>query len=374
MLLSRMVVHRIAWAPLAVILAALSPTATWAQPDATTSPTAAAEAIRRYAADPLKNRRELRAFRNMDAAQAGPAMSLVLADSDLRAGRRAAAARRFEDVLATHPTPPWSVWAHLGLGSISLQNDDLDGARDHYVMAAGENSPSRNLAIFVLGVIEAQGDEWDEAKARFAEVSTSPFAGPSLRSAALLAHAYVAYWSGDLREAAAAFAAAPSHLDDPRYHDDARYGEAIARWRLGERDDALRALQALAVETREGRRPPMTAGLVMLDDEALLKTGFADYRRSPLTSPDDKMATMFDLDASALARAALRSLGGADAAVPAAAPVAALEQPTPPPSTAANRQATTSAAEPVESYLTPALIALGVLAAVVFAIQRRSAV
>ncbi|HEV7735531.1 MAG TPA: tetratricopeptide repeat protein [Candidatus Binatia bacterium] len=379
MLWGRMVTHRIAWIPLTVALAALIPSAgtTWAQPDATTPPSDASEAIRRYAADPMKNRKELRAFRTMDAAQAGPAMSLVLADSDLRAGRRTAAARRFEEVLATHPTPPWNVWAHLGLGSIAMQNDDLESAREHYTTAAAEDSPSRNLALFVLGIIDAQSDDWVEAKARFDEVSASTFAGPSLRSAALLGHAYVAYWSGDLREAADAFAAAPSKLADPRYHDDARYGEAIARWRLGEREDALRTLRVLAAETREGRRPPMTNGLVMLDNDALLKTGFADYRRAPLTSPDDKMAAMFDLDSSAMARAALRSLGGADAAtVPAAAPVvapAALEQ-SPPPFPSPSHKAATSGAEPVESYLTTALIALGVLVAVVLAIQRRGAV
>src|SRR5262245_14949974 len=85
-----------------------------------------------YTRDPSQGRHALRALGRDDPALLPPVVLLALADSDLRLGRRRAAARRFEQVLAVGAEDPWNSWAEIGLGSVALTAGDRATARAHY--------------------------------------------------------------------------------------------------------------------------------------------------------------------------------------------------------------------------------------------------
>lgn len=224
-------------------------------------------AIRRWAQDPLRNRRLVRRLGREERGDVPPVVLLALADAQLRARRFAAADALFARAAAADPGAPTAAWAALGrawAAVLALPPDaDARAALDRLVAAA-----------------------------------------PAGAATALL-RAYARWWAG-AADAAAAFDAAAAAADGALV-DDARYGAARARLRAGDRDTALAMLRDLATWAPTARGT-VTPALVALERDAVLRAAFARYRRAPARAPTAQLHRLLDGDGALLARAALRTL------------------------------------------------------------------
>jgi phosphatidylglycerol:prolipoprotein diacylglycerol transferase len=265
------------------------------------------KALGAYLQDPMKQRAELRRLARRHGTEGLPVVYLMaLADMNLRSSRERAAAELFEEVLAQSPGQPWNGWAEMALGGIAMRQGDDDGARAHLERAAEPGSPTRAIALVTLGMTDARAGAIQSALERFAAVDASPDVPPLLRTAARMGAAYTRYWSGEYDAAARGFKAIADGGAEA-LTDDARYGEARARWAAGERTEARALLEALA-GTAPADAKPVSRSLVDLRPEAVFRAGFEKYRRAPFTPGDNLVAGSFNGDGVALARAALRML------------------------------------------------------------------
>jgi len=266
------------------------------------------KALVAYVQDPMGQRAELRRLARRHGTDGLPVPVLMaLADVNLRSSRERAAAEMFETVLAQSPGQPWTGWAEMALGSIATRRGDDAAAREHFRRAAEPGSPSQAMALVTLGMADARVGEVPLALERFEAVERAPNATRLIRQAARLGAAYARYWSGDHAAAARAFDAVVASDPTGPLADDARYGAARARWAAGERTEAGRLFEALAGD-RSGASGPVSRRLVDLEPDAVFRAGFDRYRRSPFKPGDDIVASSFDGDGVALARAALRLL------------------------------------------------------------------
>jgi len=273
-----------------------------ARADATPDP-AVAEALGKYAADPLGARRALRRLARDGTDHLPPVVLLALGDSQFRAGRWRNAGRWFEDTLARSPGEPFETWALVGLSSSALMAGDVDAAAGHLEALEARGGRNGAVATLLLGMIET-GDGKD-AGARFARVAEMPDAAPQVQDAARLMAGYSLYWRGDYAAAAKALDDVQGKLVSAELRDDARYAAAWARMRAGDRERGERELRALAAGARGGRT---SVAMINLDQRAIVRSSFQRYRRGPLGAPEDWFARGLDMDGAALARGAVRRL------------------------------------------------------------------
>ena len=267
-------------------------------------------ALQNYAKDPLRNRRALRELRRERVENLPPVALLALGDSRMRSGNRRAAARLFEQVLARNPGEPWGGWAALGLGWIALVEDDTARARRLFARVGAGTAPSRGVASLALGLIDLDDGMTEAAMERLDGLAHDSELPPSLSQAAALGVAYTWYQAGGYREAVTAFERASLLVPGGRLWDDGRYGAAMARWHVGERDAAIVELRALG-----GLRSPGTledgfsTNTFDLKPGAVMRAGLARYRHLPFRTPEDQVVSLLDRDGAALAREELRRLG-----------------------------------------------------------------
>jgi phosphatidylglycerol:prolipoprotein diacylglycerol transferase len=271
------------------------------------------DAVVAYARDPLGSRRMLRRLEHDGPADASPLVLLAMADARLRSGQRRQATRLFSAVLARDPGEPWAGWARLGIGWSALVTGDVDGARPYLAEIGAAGTPASGLAKLLLALIDVHPGS-PAASERCAAVAEDPAVDPMVRDVARLGEAYGRYWAGDYAAAAEVFDAFAERTSLPALVDDARYGAAWSRVRAGAPTAGTEALRALAAGAAR-RGPAVSAALLNLDQQALLRAAFARYRRGPLRPPEDLLASLLDGDGRALARQALDALddGTADA-------------------------------------------------------------
>jgi prolipoprotein diacylglyceryltransferase len=261
-----------------------------------------AEALQKYAQNPLRHRRHLRRLEREGRDDHPPVVLLALADARLRAGNFAAADRLFAQAMTANPDEPFATWAVLGRTWARLLAGDVPA------LPAAEQSP---VAAVLRGLVEASHRGTNGADDSFAQVAEDPRASPALRAAAALCAAYARYWrQDDDGGAIAAFDAAVAAADGDLI-DDARYGAARARLRAGDIAAAQPMLRELAAWHANGRPGPTSPALIALEWRALLRAGFERYRRGPVRTPEQQVVLMLNGDGAALARAALRDLGEA---------------------------------------------------------------
>src|SRR5262249_58389142 len=102
---------------------------------------------------------------------------------------------------------------------------------------------------------------------------------------------------------APAFEAVARDYPASKLRDDAQYGAAWSRVRAGERAAGEAALRSLASDAPK-YGPAVSEELVNLDPRALLRAGFARYRRGPLRPPEDHVVELLDGDGRAVGPAA----------------------------------------------------------------------
>jgi prolipoprotein diacylglyceryltransferase len=256
-----------------------------------------AVSLRKYAQNPLRNRRLLRRLEREGRNDHPPVVLLALADARLRSGSFAAAARLFTRVTAAGAEEPLATWAVLGRAWAAV----LAGTPPDSVALDGNP-----VATIMQGLVTSRRDEADRS---FARVTGDGRASSRLRADASLAAAYARYWAReDDAGTIAAFDEAVASADGSLV-DDARYGAARARICAGDVAGALPILHDLATWHTTGRPRPAPAGLVALDRHAILRAGFVRYRRGAVRTPEDQLHVILDGDGVALARAALRALG-----------------------------------------------------------------
>src|SRR5262249_7370902 len=123
---------------------------------------------------------------------------------------------------------------------------------------------------------------------------------------------YARYWNHDYRGAADAFATLVKSFPGAALADDARYGQAIALWRAGDRELALSTLKMLTggspgkdAEADDAAAPHFSQALLSLTRGTVLRMGLQRYPLWKGGLPERLLVVMFDLDGAAMARAVL---------------------------------------------------------------------
>jgi hypothetical protein len=258
-----------------------------------------------YLQDPDAHRDQVLRLAKDDVATLPTPVLLALADASLRARDVATAARVLGVVSARDGTAAWGTWAELGLGWIAVTAGDADGARIHFARVAA--APSHAAAgRLMLAVLDAGAGRRGSAGV-LEGLAGEPATPVALRPLSALAAAYALLWTGRHGRALEAFEHAATVASGTGLADDAQYGAAVARWRAGNRAAAIDELQALAEAPRRGGRAALSRSLVRLEAGAVLGAGARTYT-GPAMEPEARLASLFDLDAPTLARAALRQL------------------------------------------------------------------
>jgi tetratricopeptide (TPR) repeat protein len=261
----------------------------------------------RYAADPLGNRRALAAAEGEPLDRLPPPVLLALADVRLRSRRWKSAARYCGEVLRREPDGPLADWARLGYAAAALGSGNESEARRHFALVLESGSGGSGLARMAIALLDGALGRFDAAEDGFRRAASSAW-GPELRAAAQLGIGLARYWRADHEGARAAFRQLVNADPTGPFADDAEYGAARARWRLGDTAGAVDDLRRLAASPRAGPPGRTSLGVVELTPRSLLRAAFDRYRRGPAGSPEAQVAAALDRDGAALARAALLRL------------------------------------------------------------------
>jgi hypothetical protein len=241
------------------------------------------------------------------------------ADALLRGGRPRAAARAFRDVFVNAQGTEWGTMAELGLAWSVATSGDLELARALAEDAHAAAGPAAETTGIILALLHAQAGDGRAAMTLLDRAAAASNAGHE--SVLALARAYVLFWSGDHPGAAAAFDGVVGSSGAGSLADDARYGAAWSRFKAGEREPAIAALEALMLAAPAGfdfRAVPQR--LVELDPRAVVADGTRRYRRGGRLPPGAELARLLDGDGFSRAHSALRLLDPARFGRPLAPP------------------------------------------------------
>ncbi len=264
-------------------------------------------ALQAYAQDPYENLPALLSVGRAGTEGLPPAYRVTLGDAHLRAGHLRKAAQLFDGVLAANPGEPWSSFAALGRGWVAVRRGKLGEAREFFSAATEAPGGTGLMADFMVGFVDAENTGGAAAAERFDRIAQHPNASENLRLAAMMAGGYAKFWSGDDAGAEAAFREVAERTDGRPVADDARYVEALARWRGGDRDGAEEALRTLAASAPT-HGPRVSGRLQNLAPRDLVRASARRYRRLPLGMPSELLLSMLSGDAPSQARIALRRL------------------------------------------------------------------
>ena len=271
-------------------------------------------ALQQYVQDPASHRHDVLRLGKQDADELPPMYRLALADAHMRSGHLRTAARMFGDIAAEEPGEPWQGFAAAGGGWASLMRGDRERARSFFEDASAAAGATGVLGDFMVGMLDARSGDTSSALDRFAKITDDPDASGDMRAAAAMGQGYASLWAGDDPGAEEAFARAATDDPSDRLGDDARYGDAFARWHHGDRDGAASALrEILAIESP---RPVEhdRGTLVDLSPQKLTRASARRYRRLPLRAPAEQVLNLLDRDARSAARVALRRIDAGEPA------------------------------------------------------------
>ncbi len=251
-------------------------------------------ALQQYVQDPASHRHDVLRLGKQDADELPPMYRLALADAHMRSGHLRTAARMFGDIAAEEPGEPWQGFAAAGGGWASLMRGDRERARSFFEDASAAAGATGVLGDFMVGMLDARSGDTSSALDRFAKITDDPDASGDMRAAAAMGQGYASLWAGDDPGAEEAFARAATDDPSDRLGDDARYGDAFARWHHGDRDGAASALrEILAIESP---RPVEhdRGTLVDLSPQKLTRASARRYRRLPLRAPAEQVLNLLD--------------------------------------------------------------------------------
>lgn len=264
-------------------------------------------ALQAYAKDPYKNLPALLSVGRAGTEGLPPGLRVTLGDAHLRAGHLRKAAQLFDGVLDANPGEPWSSLAALGRGWVAVRRGKLVEAREFFAAATEAPGGTGLMADFLVGFVDAENTDGTAAAERFDRIAQHPDASENLRLAAMMAGGYAKFWTGDDAGAETAFREVAERTDGRPVAEDARYAEALARWRGGDREGAEEALRTLAASAPK-QGPRVSGRLQNLTPRELVRASARRYRRLPLGMPSELLLSMLSGDAPSQARIALHRL------------------------------------------------------------------
>jgi tetratricopeptide (TPR) repeat protein len=305
---------------LLAILAALClmlPSAARADEDAEDGPGIPPEwvaALEAYPRDPAGNRAAILAIEREAGGQLPPQIQVYIADAHLRAGQVDAAERALRATLESNPPYPWDMFAKLGMGGALMMRGDSEGAEPYFSDVANADQESARLfGNLGLGHALLASDRPMDAKAAFDAAGSNKAVDEQFRQAGKFGSATSLYAAGDYKGAAEAFDALAASDPKGQIGLDARYAAARARLAMGDRAEAITALEGMesrCATEKTRRRAPRT--LRNLDGRAFGRAWLRNYQRMGLYEALGRDTTMYTIGGCDLARSTLRQIKSSD--------------------------------------------------------------
>ena len=172
--------------------------------------------------------------------------------SALAAGDDSAALNDFFRIVRNYPDSVYSDKCRYNIGYIySTRGEYLRAVPYYQEVLLGKDRELSNRALLAIGVAYFNAGEYNQAAARFKEMSGSY---TSWSGEAWFYLARSQYKLEELEEAAESFKRAERHLEGGELGEEALYWQALSAFRLGHLQDARENFLDLTVRYRSGRR------------------------------------------------------------------------------------------------------------------------